>query len=243
MTTGISRAAAVGYISGLLAVAACAADPATQSFAAANGLSITVKMVAPGNEPTPVQMICYFKHKPSGDRVIEALAGFDRAMGGVVQALRDRGEFSGDERETLLFTAPKGSLKAQSVLLIGLGDESHLSLATMGRIGTTALREAVRMKASSVAFAAAIKDQGVATLDAGEVAGAVIRHVVLAYDTEKRLQRQRLSPDFSIQEWVYEAGPAYFKSTVDHVQAAVAAANAEVERRDATPYPATESPR
>jgi len=236
MTTGISRAALVACFCSWGAGAACAADPATQSFTAANGLMVTVKMVAPGNEPSPVQMVCYVKHKPSGDRVIEALAGFDRGMGGIVQALRDRGEFAGDERETLLFIPPKDSLKAGSVLLIGLGEEAGLSLATMGRIGTTALREAVRMKAPAVAFAAAIRDQGVATLDAGEVAGAVIHNVVLAYDTEKRLQKERLAPEFSIKEWVYEAGPAYFKSTVEHVEAAVAAADAEVGRREAAPY-------
>jgi hypothetical protein len=236
MTTGISRSALVACFCSLGAGAACAADPATQSFTAANGLVVTVKMVAPGNEPSPVQMVCYFKHKPSGDRVIEALADFDHGMGGIVQALRDRGEFAGDERETLLFIPPKDSLKAGSVLLIGLGEEAGLSLAAMGRIGTTALREAVRMKAPAVAFAAAIKDQGVTALDAGEVAGAVIHSVVLAYDTEKRLQKERLAPEFSIKEWVYEAGLAYFKSTVEHVEAAVAAADAEVGRREAAPY-------
>jgi hypothetical protein len=68
------------------------------------------------------------------------------------------------------------------------------------------------------------------------VAGAVIHSVVLAYDTEKRLQKERLAPEFSIKEWVYEAGPAYFKSTVEHVEAAVAAADAEVGRREAAPY-------
>jgi hypothetical protein len=117
--------------------------------------------------------------------------------------------------------------------MVGVGDEQALSLDTMRNVGIVALRNAVLMNASTVSFAAALQDQNVKKLDAGDVAGAVVTGVILAYDTEKRLQLRGLLPQHSIHEWVYEAGPAFFKRTVESVDEAVKKANAEVAERKA----------
>jgi hypothetical protein len=63
------------------------------------------------------------------------------------------------------------------------------------------------------------------------MAGAVVTGAILAYDTDQRLRQQGLLPRHSIHEWIYEAGPAFFKRTVEGVDEAVRKANAEVARR------------
>ena len=57
-----------------------------------------------------------------------------------------------------------------------------------------------------------------------------------AYDTEKRLQAQGLAPRFSIEDVVIEAGPSYFDSAVKQVSQGIESVNAELAKRDATPY-------
>jgi hypothetical protein len=87
------------------------------------------------------------------------------------------------------------------------------------------------LNASSVSFAAALQDQNVKKLDAGGVAEAVVRGAILAYDTDKKPQQLGLLPHQSIHVWTYEAGPAFFKRTVEGVEKAVKKANAEVDER------------
>ena len=43
---------------------------------------------------------------------------------------------------------------------------------------------------------------------------AVIRGMLLAYDTEKRLQKEGLARKWSLEQWNVEAGPAFFDDTV-----------------------------
>ena len=99
----------------------------------------------------------------------------DKRLGGVIASLRERGEFVGERLETLLITPPRDSIKAKALLLVGLGDESSLSLELMEAVGRVSLREAARLGASRVAFAPLIRDQGNSKLGTGDVETAVVR--------------------------------------------------------------------
>ncbi len=147
-----------------------------------------------------------------------------------------RGEFQGDELETLLITPKEGAIKAKALLLIGLGEESRLSLDTMERMGRVALREAKALGISKVAFAPLLRDQGNSTLGVGPVEIAVVRGMLLAYETERHLQAEGLSPKYDLTEWWVEAGPAYFDETVSGVKEAVTQAKAVTAKRPATKY-------
>lgn len=207
------------------------AQPTQQSFVAAHNLKVTVKEVAPYNQPTDLQIICYFKHKPSGDTVLSAVADLDKKLGGVIQSLRNSGRFVGEERETITFIPAANSVQAKMILLVGLGDEQNLSLDTMRRIGTTALREAQKLSVTRISYASALRDQGVDKLDTGEVAQAVIENVILAYDTEKQLQQKGLAKPYTISEWTMEAGADYYAGTVAKVQQGIQNANRQVVAR------------
>ncbi len=200
------------------------------------GIKVSVKMVGPYMQAADLQIICAFRHKPSGDTYLGAAKEFDRKVEGILSALRNRGEFVGELAETIVFMPPKGSIPAKRVLVIGLGDEEKLSLDTVRIVGRVAARESVRLKARDVAWAPVIRDQGNSLLDVGEVDGAFVEQMLLAYDTDKRLQAQGLADEFSIEELVIEAGEPYFDSTVRHVGEALESAPKEIARRDSTTY-------
>src|SRR3954454_12876583 len=104
-------------------------------------LSIKVRMEGPYTADTPLQVVCYFKYTLEGaKRMSGAPVELDKRLGGAIAALRERGEFLGDQLETILITPPKGSIKANSLLLIGLGDENSLSLKLMEAVGRVSLR-------------------------------------------------------------------------------------------------------
>src|SRR3974390_46142 len=178
------------------------------------GIKISVKMVGPYLEAADLQVICLFKHKPTGDTYQGAAKDTDAHLGGLLSALRNRGEFVGEVGETILFTPPKASIPAKRFMVIGLGEEKDLSLDTLRVVGRITAREAVRLKAEHVAWAPVIRDQGNSALDVGEGDRAFAEQLLAAYDTEKRLQAQGLAPAFSIHSAGIEARPAHFDDAV-----------------------------
>ena len=203
------------------------------------GIQLSIKMVGPYMEAADLQIICLFKHKDSGDTYQGAAKDTDAHLGGLLSALRNRGEFVGELGETFLFTPPKSSIPAKRFLVIGLGDEKDLSLDSLRVVGRIAAREAVRLKAKRVAWAPVIRDEGNSTIEVGEGDRVFVEQMLAAYDTEKRLQAQGLADKFSIEEFVVEAGPTFFDSAVKQVGEGIESATAELGQRKATPYAST----
>src|SRR5438105_13327764 len=99
---------------------------------APNKVSIKVRMEGPYTADVPLQVVCYFKYTPEGTkRMSGAPVELDKRLGGAIGSLRERGEFVGDQLETLVIIPPKNSIKAKALLLVGLGDQNALSLALM----------------------------------------------------------------------------------------------------------------
>src|SRR5713226_2790081 len=200
------------------------------------GIRVSIKMDGPYMEAADLQIICLFKHKESGDTYQGAAKDTDAHLGGLLSALRNRGEFAGELGETFLFTPPKASIPAKRFMVIGLGAEKDLSLDTLRVVGRIAAREAVRLKATHVAWAPVIRDEGNSTIDVGEGDRAFAEQMLSAYDTEKRLQAQGLAPKFSIESFVIEAGPSFFDGAVKQVGQGIDSVTAELQKRDATSY-------
>jgi hypothetical protein len=200
-------------------------------------VKIKVRMEGPYTADVPLQIVCYFKYTPEGvKRMSGAPVELDKRLGGVIASLRTRGEFVGDELETIFITPPKNSIKAQALLLVGLGPEESLSLKVLERIGRTSLRHAAQVGAKRAAFAPLIRDQGNSKIAAGDVEIAVLQGMLLAYDTEKRLQKEGLAKPFTLEEWIVEAGPTYFDETVTAADKAIKQANAVLKSRTKEPY-------
>jgi hypothetical protein len=106
----------------------------------------------------------------------------------------------------------------------------------MEGVGRVALREAARLGVSRVAFAPLLRDQGNEKLGTGQVETAVVRGMLLAYDTQKRLQKEGLAKEFTLEEWNVEAGPKYFDETVAGTKEALEQAGKAIKDRGTTPY-------
>src|SRR5215470_2035165 len=136
------------------------ADNATQEkrIAAPRDVMVSVKMIGPVTQTTDLQIICLLQHDPAGDKYIEAMQDFNDKLGGLLSSLRERGEFVGEPGETLLFTPPAASITPKKVLLIGVGEESALTVDRLRLAGTIAARESVRLGISHVSFAPTLRD-------------------------------------------------------------------------------------
>lgn len=229
----------VGILAGLLAVGRAADENAAvkeQALKTSSGVTVKVRMEGPYTANVPLQVVCYFKYTAEGaKKVTGAPVELDKRLGGIIAALRERGEFAGNEEETLLLVPPSGKIKAKSLLLIGLGDESALSLDVMERVGKTALREAARLGVNHVAYAPLIRDQGNSKFGTGDIASAVLRGVLRAYDTERQLQKAGFAKEFTLEQWNVEAGQTYFDDTVAGVQKAIQEAEKTIKNRSAVP--------
>ena len=209
--------------------------PAEEKVAGLDGLTLTVRMQGPYDADVPLQVVCYFKPKAVGDTLKGAPVELDKRLGGVIANLRDRGEFAGDELETLVIDTG-GKIPAKQLLLIGLGDQQSLSLERMERVGRVAYREAARVGAAKVGFAPLIRDQGNDKLLTGDVARLVVRGLLLARDTDVRLQKEGLSKKFALEEWVEEAGPDFYRETITGVKTGIDEAKSAIAKRKATPF-------
>jgi hypothetical protein len=211
-----------------------------KAFDAPDKVTIKLRMEGPYTADVPLQVVCYFKYTPErARRMSGAPVELDRRLGGIIASLRERGEFVGDQLETLLIVPPKDAIKAKALLLVGLGDEDALSLKRMEAVGRVSLREAARLGVSRVAFAPLIRDQGNTKLGTGDVAMAVLRGMLLAYDTEKRLQKEGLGKAYTLDQWNVEAGAKYFDDTAEGVQKAIEQANQAIKDRSTDPYSKT----
>jgi hypothetical protein len=216
-----------------------AEEPAVKekSFDAPNNVKIKVRMEGPYTADVPLQIVCYFKYTPEGaKRMSGAPVELDKRLGGVIASLRERGEFVGDELETLCIIPPQNSIKAKALLLVGLGAEENLSLKVLERVGRVSVREAAKLGVKRVAFAPLIRDQGNSKLPTGDVEIAVVGAMLLAYDTELRLQKEGLAKACVLEEWIVEAGPQFFDETAIAAQKAIQQAQTALRKRTAEPY-------
>src|SRR5262245_64355499 len=209
--------------------------PAEEKIAGPDGLTLTVRMQGPYDADVPLQVVCYFKPKTAGDTLKGAPVELDKRLGGVIGNLRDRGEFAGDELETLVIDTG-GKIPAKQLLLIGLGDQQSLSLERMERVGRVAYREAARLGAAKVAFAPLIRDKGNDKLPTSGLARFVVRGLLLARDTDVRLQKEGLSKKYALEEWVEEAGPDFYQDTIAGVKTGIDEAKSAISKRKATPF-------
>jgi len=229
--------------SAFASASAIAQDVKEKSFDAPNNVKIKVRMEGPYTADVPLQIVCYFSYTVEGaKRMTGAPVELDKKLGGVIASLRERGEFVGDELESLCITPPSGSIKAKALLLVGLGKEESLSPKVLERVGRVGLREAAKAGVKRVAFAPLIRDQGNSKLPAGDVASAVVQAMLLAYDTEKRMQKEGLAKGYSLEEWNMEAGPTYFDETAAAVEKAIQQATMLLKTRTTKPYRSVKSP-
>ena len=66
--------------------------------------------------------------------------------------------------------------------------------------------------------------------------------MILAYDTEKRLQAQHLAGTFDIADWTVEAGPTFYDGACKEIRSGIENAEKEISGRTSTPYSSLKNP-
>ena len=128
---------------------------------------------------TPLLAVPVFEGN-GADAAVEAL---DRALGGLIAAVRERGDLRGKEGESVTLYPTGGSVAAQRVLLIGVGKPDALTPEKLRKAGGTAARQASRARAATVTFALPAS-----SIESGDAARAVTEGVVLGSYTFTELK-------------------------------------------------------
>lgn len=167
---------------------------------------------APAQADADLLIACMFEREMPGTHLSGGMLQLDEALGGALTRLREESSFRAQEMETLLIRTVPASVRARSILVIGLGDPLSLSSAILERALRVALREAVRLGASSVSFAPDLIDAGQTDLSSLDVEGAMVRGVLGALHAEHRLAELGRAPFPAIRGWAFETGLAHFQA-------------------------------
>ncbi|HYJ79661.1 MAG TPA: leucyl aminopeptidase [Longimicrobiaceae bacterium] len=131
-------------------------------------MNVTVLAADAASRETPLLAVPVFE----GD-FDAALAALDRALGGQLAALRQRGDLRGREKDTLLLY-PEGRIAAERLLLVGAGKAEALTAERLRRVGGTAAKQAARLRAAALSVALPAS-----ALPAADAARALAEGVVL----------------------------------------------------------------
>ncbi|CAN5141601.1 hypothetical protein BH11CYA1_BH11CYA1_29890 [soil metagenome] len=163
-------------------------------FAAPDKLNIFVRAEGPATRVTPLQAACFFEHQVEGDQLSGGTKSFDDQMGGLIKKLRDSGDFTGHELETLLITPLPGTVPAKKLLLIGLGDPKTFTAARMKNIGLVAAREACKLNVDKFSLSPNVTDAGVTTVKVADFDQQLVQGFVEGIAIQKKLAAQKLVP-------------------------------------------------
>jgi hypothetical protein len=167
---------------------------------------------APSEADVDLSIACMFEREMPGAHLAGGLLQLDEALGGALTRLREEGYFRAQEMETFLVQTPPQLVRARRVLLIGLGNPLTLSSAILERALRVAVREAVRLGATTVAFAPNLLDAGLRDVASLQVEVAMVRGASSALLAEYRLSELGLASPPAIQRWSFDVGPSHFDS-------------------------------
>jgi hypothetical protein len=181
-------------------------------------VAVEVTVQSPSSEPTPLQIACVFEYQegdiftspPALPAALNGMVHVDQQLHGLITELRKSGRFVGHALETLLIIPPEGTIAAQKLLLIGLGDRSKFTPDLMVDVGRVGMREALRLGVPSYAHASDLKDGGVDPPTA-LVAANVVKGAYDAYRTELFLKEKKATTFHPLTKFALLAGPAFFE--------------------------------
>lgn len=196
-----------------------------------DGVAIETTVQSPSAEVTPLQIACVFEYTegdivnpPALPAVANGMLHLDKALNGIITDLRKSGRFTGHAFETLLITPPPGTIPAQQLLLIGLGNRNQFTPELMITVGSIGMREALRLGVRSYAHASDIKDAGIDSPTAA-VAGNVVKGALQAYRTQEYLKTKKMASFTPLTKITLLAGPAFYHVSGEGIKEVIASFN------------------
>ena len=193
-----------------------------------DGISIEGMVLGPATEVTPLQVACVFEYSegdilispPAPPAELNGMVNLDKALSGLITKIRRSGKFSGHALETLLITPTKEAISASRLLLIGLGDRNAFHPDLMTEIGVVSMREAMRLNVDHYAFAADIKDAGIAS-PAATVAGNIVRGAISAFRTQSYLKKKGMGSFTPPTKLTLLSGMNFFDEVGEGIRAVI----------------------
>lgn len=185
-----------------------------------DGVQIEVVVDSPSNQTTPLQIICLFEYKegdifvspPALPKELNGLVHVNDALHGLILELRKSRQFQGKFLETLLITSPPDTIKADKLLMIGLGNRNDFKPEMMQMVGVTGMREALRLNVDKYAHASDLKDSGFDS-PTSDIAGFVVTGAIRAFRTQGNLYKENASAPLTVGEITILSGPSFFDDT------------------------------
>jgi hypothetical protein len=199
-------------------------DAKPEELAIANApIPMSVLVQSPADTDTELQIICLFRSDPA-NTLHASLAELNAKLNGLLDQIRKPTLFRGELGETLLLAPPASTLRAKSLLLIGLGDSETFRPERMELVGSIVYREADRLGVAHPYFAPTILDGGVTKFTTGEVSEQVAAGFLRAAAAHKLINAAGASPPLSVQAFTYLAGPTHAPDTQRGIEKVIAAA-------------------
>ena len=184
-------------------------------------IPVRVRVQSPAETDTDLQVICLFRSEPA-NTLHGSLAELNERLKGLLDEIRKPNLFRGELGETLLVYPVAGTLGAEQLLIIGLGDSQTFTPERMELVGSILYREAARLGVAHPFFAPTILDGGVTKFSTGEVGGEVISGVFRAARTDKTLRAAGASHGDLIEDLTFLAGPTHAADTQKGIEKAIA---------------------
>jgi len=198
-----------------------------------DGISVVGLVQGPSAAAADLQIACVFEYTegdifnpPALPAELNGMVHLDEALKGIITEVRKKGQFKGYALETLLITPSKGALASKKLLLIGLGDRNSFDAGLMKKVGSVAMREALKLQVKTVSFASDIKDAGIDSPTA-LVAENVVLGAFDAYRTQSYLNARNLSQKSRLQKLILLAGPSFFSVAGGGIKEAVSTLNTQ----------------
>lgn len=210
-----------------------AALGSTTTWGKVDGVAINGLVQGPSAAKADLQVACVFEYTegdifnpPALPANLNGMVHLDDALKGIITELRKTGKFTGHSLETLLITPSKGTLASKQLLLIGLGDRNKFTPDLMISVGSTAMREALRLGVSDYSFASDIKDAGIDSPTA-----LIAKNVVLGsfetYRTQAYLKDKKLANYKPLTKVILLAGPAFYTVAGEGIKEAITQLNSK----------------
>jgi hypothetical protein len=173
------------------------------------GVDFDVVAWAPHEARVDLSFACMFEHEAAGAALAGGLLALDRALQGRLTALRASGVFRARALETLHLGELPAGMAPGALLVIGLGDPDAFDGATLERAAELAATCAIRLGASSAAFAPNLLDAGLAPGPGMPVAATLLDGAARALATAAALRAAGLARPPRLRHWSFDTGAAH----------------------------------
>lgn len=150
-----------------------------------------------------------FRREMPGTALSGGLRHLDAVLKGGLVALRRDGIFTGARGETMLLSHPPRPILACAVLLVGCGEPTLWSVETARHVAMSAMREVLRLRVGTVAFAPGLLDSGLQGAATAATAGAMLQGAIEALTNAGS---DAWNPDTGgpwLRRWIFDTGPGH----------------------------------